>query len=380
MAGVFFIGALIMRGIFLYLLVLIAVIVGVYQQNAGQDNNINLATVTKADNSRVVIQGVARLGDQLVSVETYSGKTYQIHNLLTGAMEYDEFYQQGNWVIISEQGTRAALVSIMRMHVIFLLAIALCIALLFYAKKVGAKAILSFAGSILIIFELLIPGLVAGYSPIFITCLTVLALSSLIILSVAGWTTKGKSALAGTMIGLMVTTVLCTLVGEWMHIDGMNQPLAQPLFFEESMSLDMLGVFYAAVIIGASGAAMDVAMEMSATMEELKHHCPEIERKELLKSGIRVGNVVIGTMTTTLLLAYAGGFLTLMMLFVSRGNDLMQILNMKLVTSEMARILIGSLSLIIVAPITAYIASWMFTHQEMPQHKRSQLSQKLERI
>lgn len=369
-----------MRGIFLYLLVLIAVIVGVYQQNAGQDNNINLATVTKADNSRVVIQGVARLGDQLVSVETYSGKTYQIHNLLTGAMEYDEFYQQGNWVIISEQGTRAALVSIMRMHVIFLLAIALCIALLFYAKKVGAKAILSFAGSILIIFELLIPGLVAGYSPIFITCLTVLALSSLIILSVAGWTTKGKSALAGTMIGLMVTTVLCTLVGEWMHIDGMNQPLAQPLFFEESMSLDMLGVFYAAVIIGASGAAMDVAMEMSATMEELKHHCPEIERKELLKSGIRVGNVVIGTMTTTLLLAYAGGFLTLMMLFVSRGNDLMQILNMKLVTSEMARILIGSLSLIIVAPITAYIASWMFTHQEMPQHKRSQLSQKLERI
>lgn len=165
-----------------------------------------------------------------------------------------------------------------------------------------------------------------------------------------------------------------------MHIDGMNQPLAQPLFFEESMSLDMLGVFYAAVIIGASGAAMDVAMEMSATMEELKHHCPEIERKELLKSGIRVGNVVIGTMTTTLLLAYAGGFLTLMMLFVSRDNDLMQILNMKLVTSEMARILIGSLSLIIVAPITAYTASWMFTHQEMPQHKRSQLSQKLERI
>lgn len=352
-----------MRGILLYLCVLIAVITSVYQSNEGQDNSINIATVTHVDDSRVIIQGIARLGDQLVTVKTYDDKTYHIHNLLTGAMEYDEYYQQGNWVIISESGERAALISIMRMHVIFLLAITLCIALLFYAKRVGLKAILSFAGSILIIFELLIPGLVAGFSPILITSLTAFALSSLIILSVAGWTTKGKSALAGTMIGLMVTTLLCTFVGEWMHIDGMNQPLAQPLFFEEGMSLDMLGIFYAAVIIGASGAAMDIAMEMSATMEELKHHCPGITRRALLTSGIRVGNAVIGTMTTTLLLAYAGGFLTLMMLFASRGNNLMQILNMKLVTSEIARILIGSLSLIIVAPITAYIASWMFTRE-----------------
>lgn len=353
-----------MRGISLYLLVLFAIFTLSFQCGTDKkSDSISLATVTKTDNSRVVIQGVARLGDQLVTVKTLDHKTYHIRNLLAGALEYDEFYKKGNWVIISENGKKTALISILRMHIILLLTAILCAALLLYAKKVGKKAIFSFIGSVIIIFKLLIPGLMAGSSPILITSLTVLALSSLIILSVAGWTTKGKAALSGTMTGLFVTTFLCIIVGKWMHIDGMNQPLAQPLFFEEGMRLDMLGIFYAAVIIGASGAAMDIAMEMSATMEELKRHCPHIERRELLKSGIRVGNAVIGTMTTTLLLAYAGGFLTLMMLFASRGNNMIQILNMKLVTSEMARILIGSLSLIIVAPITAYIASWMFTRE-----------------
>jgi len=64
-------------------------------------------------------------------------------------------------------------------------------------------------------------------------------------------------------------------------------------------------------------------------------------------------------MTTTLLLAYSGGFLTLLMLFISRETSLIQILNMKLVASEIARTLIGSLSLVIVAPLTAWIACKM---------------------
>jgi len=237
---------------------------------------------------------------------------------------------------------------------------------LHYAKRVGLFALLSFIGSIFIVFGILIPGLLAGYSPILITSLTVLVLSSMIILSVAGWTNKGKAALSGTVIGLIFTTVLCIIVGKLLHLDGMTQPLAQPLLFENGMQLNMVGILYAAIMVGASGAAMDVAMEMAATMEEIKYNSPMITRHNLLTSGLRVGNAVIGTMTTTLLLAYAGGFLTLLMLFVSRGNSLMQILNMKLVASEITRTLIGSLALIIVGPTTAWIASMMLTRHDQP--------------
>ena len=354
-----------MRGMSLFLLVLIAA--GFYafigQPSSGQTPSHNIATVISVNNERVTIIGTGRLGDQQLTVELKNGTQVQLQNLLTGALEFDEFYQPGDHVVVAEMDGRYSLVARYRLPILIALTLAFAIGLLAYARKVGLYALLSFIGSIGIIFGLLIPGLLAGFAPLLITGLTVVVLSSMIILSVAGWTYKGKAALSGTVIGLIFTLLLCVAVGKLLHLDGMTQPVAQALLFENGMRLNMVGILYAAILIGASGAAMDVAMEMAATMEEIKFNSPDISRSQLMKSGLRVGNAVIGTMTTTLLLAYAGGFLTLLMLFASRGNSLMQILNMKLIASEITRTLIGSIALIIVAPTTAWIASLMLTKE-----------------
>lgn len=150
----------------------------------------------------------------------------------------------------------------------------------------------------------------------------------------------------------------------------MNQPLAQSVVFSSFMSINILDIFYAAIVIGASGAAMDIAMDMTATIEELKLHNPDISRKSLIKSGFNVGRSVIGTMTTTLLLAYSGGFLTLMILFMERNTTILQILNMKMVTSEVIKIIIGSIGLVVVAPITTYIASFIYSAKEKSSEKK----------
>ncbi|SHO56662.1 YibE/F family protein [Vibrio quintilis] len=354
-----------MRGLILMCAVLIAgaLFGAVFHSGDGQLSH-QIGEVVSVNNDRVTIIGTARVGDQQLTVRLGQNQQVKTANLLTGAMEYDEFYQVGDKVVVAEQHDRYHVVALFRLPVLIGLMILFSVGLLGYARRVGLYSLLSFIGSIAIIFGLLIPGLLAGFSPILITCLTVIVLSSMIILSVAGWTYKGKAALSGTVIGLIVTTVLCIVVGKMLHLDGMTQPLAQPLLFENEMRLDMAGILYAAILVGASGAAMDVAMEMAATMEEIQYNSPEISRMNLLKSGLRVGNAVIGTMTTTLLLAYAGGFLTLLMLFTTRGNSLMQILNMKLVASEICRTLIGSMALIIVAPATAWIASLMLTRQK----------------
>ena len=357
-----------MRGISLVLAVLIATTLYSFIYNSNSDPLLShqIANVVSVNNERVTIIGTARLGDQKLTIELDNNHQVDVQNLLTGALEYDEFYEVGDTVVVAEKNNRYHVVALFRLPVLIGLMLLFAIGLLSYAKRVGLFALLSFIGSIFIVFGILIPGLLAGYSPILITSLTVLVLSSMIILSVAGWTNKGKAALSGTVIGLIFTTVLCIIVGKLLHLDGMTQPLAQPLLFENGMQLNMVGILYAAIMVGASGAAMDVAMEMAATMEEIKYNSPMITRHNLLTSGLRVGNAVIGTMTTTLLLAYAGGFLTLLMLFVSRGNSLMQILNMKLVASEITRTLIGSLALIIVGPTTAWIASMMLTRHDQP--------------
>lgn len=353
-----------MRGIILAFTILIAgAFYALIFNNDNAQSSHHIGQVVSVDNTRVTIIGTARLGDQKVAVRLDDDLEVNVINLLTGALEYDEFYTVGDHVVVAQQGERYHLVALFRLPVLIGLIVLFAAGLLGYARKVGAYSLLSFVGSVAIIFGLLIPGLLAGISPILISSLTVAVLSSMIILSVAGWTYKGKAALSGTIIGLIVTTGLCIVVGKLLHLDGMTQPLAQPLLFENGMRLDMVGILYAAILVGASGAAMDVAMEMAATMEEIKYNSPDISRLNLLTSGLRVGNAVIGTMTTTLLLAYTGGFLTLLMLFTTRGNDLMQILNMKLVAAEICRTLVGSMALIIVAPTTAWIASYMLTNQ-----------------
>jgi uncharacterized membrane protein len=366
-----------MRGITLSLVVVLAAAFYSFINPSNSTSELThlVAEVISVNNERVTIIGTAKLGDQKLNIKLDNGQKVEVTNLLTGALEYDEFYRAGDKVLMVEKGNRYHVISLYRLPVLIGLLAIFTVLLLAYARKVGFYSLLSFIGSIFLIFALLIPGLLAGYNPILITTLTVLVLSSMIILSVAGWTYKGKAALSGTVVGLLFTTGLCMFTGQLLHLDGMTQPLAQPLLFENSMQLDMVGILYAAIIVGASGAAMDVAMEMAATMEEIKFNSPSISRNNLLKSGLKVGNAVIGTMTTTLLLAYAGGFLTLLMLFASRGNSLMQILNMKLIASEVMRTLIGSIALIIVAPTTAWIASGMLSKNDkkVKQIKQEQL-------
>lgn len=329
----------------------------------------SIGRVVTVDNSDAIVQGISKVGCQHLAVEVltgkHKGKILEINNLLSGSIEYDEFYIEKDKVLMAVLENNGKLdgkvLSLLRIEKVAGLAFIFVVLLIIYARKVGFKSLLSFAGSIIIIWKYLIPALRKGENVFIITVFTLILLSALIIFLVAGFTRKGFSAFLGTMSGLFVTAALTFLFGDTFRIDGMNQPLAQSVVFSSFMSINILDIFYAAIVIGASGAAMDIAMDMTATIEELKIHNPDISRKALIKSGFNVGRSVIGTMTTTLLLAYSGGFLTLMMLFMERNTTILQILNMKMVTSEIIKIIIGSIGLVVVAPITTYIASFIYS-------------------
>jgi len=332
-----------------------------FGRTGAQSNEI--AEVILVDNSDATIIGANRIGRQQLQLKILTGaqqgRIYPGQSLLTGAMEFDEYYQAGDTVlvVVDNHKQQIRVLSHFRLPLLAALFGVFAIGLLVYARGIGLRSLLSFGGSVIIIWGVLIKGILGGYPLFPVAAITCMALACLIILSVGGLTLKALSALLGTLVGLGVTSVLCLTIGAWLHLDGMSQPLAQQLYFETGMKLDLLGILYVSVIVGASGAAMDVAMEMAATIEELKLQNPSMDRTQLLRSGFKVGNAVIGTMTTTLLLAYSGSFLTLVLIFASRGADLVQVLNMKIIAAEISRTLIGSISLVMVAPITAFIAS-----------------------
>jgi uncharacterized membrane protein len=104
---------------------------------------------------------------------------------------------------------------------------------------------------------------------------------------------------------------------------------------------------------------MDLSMDIAAGIDEVALHNPGLSRKKLFMSGLRIGRSVVGTMTTTLLLAYSGGYLTLLMAFAAQGTPPLVFLNSTVVSAEVVKTLVGSFGLVLVAPFTALTAAYL---------------------
>ena len=109
---------------------------------------------------------------------------------------------------------------------------------------------------------------------------------------------------------------------------------------------------------------MDVSVDISSALHEIVQKSPSISRRELIDSGFTIGRSIMGTMTTTLLLAYSGGYIGLLMVFMAQGTPVENILNLKYVSSEILHTIIGSFGLITVAPFTAVAAGLLFAHPQ----------------
>lgn len=121
----------------------------------------------------------------------------------------------------------------------------------------------------------------------------------------------------------------------------------------------------ASIFIGSSGAIMDLAVDITSAVNEVIENCPTISKWEAIRSGIHVGKAAMGTMTTTLLLAYSGGYVALLMVFMAQGTPILNILNYKYVAAEILHTIVGSFGLITVAPFTAMTAGILLTRNKV---------------
>jgi uncharacterized membrane protein len=178
---------------------------------------------------------------------------------------------------------------------------------------------------------------------------------------IGGWCKKGLIAFSGGFLGILLTCIMAVLFSPSFFLNGSVRPFAKTVLMKVSMDLDITQIFIAGIFIACSGAVMDLAMDISAALCEIKKHHPEIKFQELLRSGLHVGRAVIGTMTTTLLLAYSGGFTTLLMFFMSQGLDVKVMLNSSFLSAEILNTFVGSFGLVMVAPFTALVGSLLLS-------------------
>ena len=322
------------------------------------------AKVLKVDNSDVRTSGLSHIGHQELEVNILDGK-YAGHDLratnnLIGNTALENLYNKDDIIMaaIIEKNNKIEHVKAADLYrqdsLLFLFGI-FVIALLLYAGAIGVKALISFILTVFILWEVLVQRILDGSSPLITTTYTIFLMSAVIIFLVAGVNRKGISAFIGTICGLFITLFVTFIFGSKVGLFGLTQPYVNSLIFSGYYHLDTRQIFYSAIILGASGACMDIAMDIAASMDEVKNKKPDISPIELIRSGFTVGRHVIGTMATTLLLAYSGGYLTLLLLFKVKEPSIMRMINMKIVAAEIMRTLVGSIGLVLVAPITAIV-------------------------
>ncbi len=328
------------------------------------------AEVIAVDNSLVEQHGLVKFGSQKLTVRLlnpkYKGAVYQANNEMRAQMELDKQFAPGDTAVVILQATddpqNTVLVAQDHFRIGWGLALfaGFCILLCWFGGWTGAKALFSFLFSCLMIWKAVIPLVLRGWSASWLIFASVCVLTAVIVYLVAGVSRKGIAAFAGSSAGIFAGLAMAHIFTRVMKINGATQPYVQTLFYSGYEKLDIQDVFIGAMILACSGAVMDLAMDISAGVEELAHHNPELPAAELIKSGLRIGRSVVGTMTTTLLLAYSGGYITMLMMFASQGTAPLDFLNSTLVSAEVVKTLIGSFSLVLVAPFTAVFAGWLF--------------------
>lgn len=237
--------------------------------------------------------------------------------------------------------------------------------LILIGGKQGIKAVVGLIFTILCIVFVLIPFCLKGYSPVPVTCLVILITNIACYALIGGVQTKTVTACAGSMCGVLIAAILAYIAEMLTGITTFQMDEAEALLLlKAEHPLKMRGLFISGILIASMGAVMDIAMSIASAMEELHIHKPELSFKELFRSGMNIGKDAMGTMANTLVLAFAGTSLNMMILIYSYGVSFIQLMNTDFVAIEVIRAVAGSMGIVLTVPFVAAISAAAY-HQKI---------------
>jgi uncharacterized membrane protein len=189
------------------------------------------------------------------------------------------------------------------------------------------------------------------------------AVSLIVFRIIGGKSIKSLSAAIGTLLGVAIAGILAFAVGRMIHLTGMSSEESRILLYSMNIKIDYQGLLFGSILLGALGAVMDIGMSIASAVDEVRKVHPEANFKNLFNAGMNVGRDVMGTMSNTLILAYTGSSLPLLLLLVANKMSLSKILNLEMIASEAVRALAGSIGLVLCIPITALVSALLYSEK-----------------
>ncbi len=241
---------------------------------------------------------------------------------------------------------------------IMLLAAVFGVLMVVIGRSKGARSLIGLAFAIFLIACFMLPAFYHGYPVLPVTLAVVLAITVSSMTLLNGVSRKTAVAIVATMCGVVVAAVFYMVFAAVLHVSGYNMEAAEDLIFIRQRAGFQLGdVLFTCVLVASLGAVLDMTMSVTTALFEMKQVQPEVGRRALFHSGMAMGRDMIGTMSQTLILAFAGGAITTLLSLFTYGTQGMQLLNSDYLTLEIFQSLIGSLAVILSVPLASLFSA-----------------------
>ena len=310
----------------------------------------------------------ARVGQQTVVVEMTSGEKKGQNLVTTSSAGYlfGAACTVGMRVIVLQSVAGDTVVTSIycmeRTAVVLGFAVLYILALCLVGGKQGVKGAMGLIFTFASILFIYLPLVYLGYSPFWVSVLICALSTAVTMYFIGGATRKTLCATAGTLAGVIIAGVTATIFSRMSGITGWNVSDIESLMtLYQTDGIQVGGLLFSGLLISALGAVMDVAMSISSAMQELCDQRPDITRLELMKAGMRVGRDMMGTDSNTLILAFAGTSLSMLVLDYAYDLPFLQIINSNNIGIAVMQGLSGSFGIVLSVPATVLLAAWIYT-------------------
>lgn len=309
-----------------------------------------------------VVQGRYR-GTQKLRVKILEGKykdtEFEVYNTLSSL--HSNFAYKGLKAVFTlrESGGKTAvwLYNLKRNSHVFALLGLFFAALILLGRGQGLKSALGLVFTCVLIVTVLIPALFAGFPPVPVSIGLVSIMTIVSFILISGFTRKTYTAIAGTVSGITIAGIISAIVSYSAQLSGVNMEGGEQLLnLAPDYNLKLDGLLFTSILIASLGAVMDVSMSIASSMQEMLAVNPRLSKKELFRSGLTVGKDITGTMSNTLILAFAGSSLPLVMMIWGYSMSFTQFINIPRIVIEVMHGISGSIGIIAAVPCTALAA------------------------
>lgn len=293
----------------------------------------------------------------------YKGESVTVDNYFSAL--YNVNVSRGDKVSVridtSEKGYSVSIYNYYRVPKLIACVVFFFLLLVLIGGRQGAKSAVGLSFTMVCIIWLLLPLSLKGFSPLLTTIVIITICNVLHFALIAGVDKKMLSATIGSVSGVLAGATFSMIAQSIMNVTTYQMDEAETLILVMTTTdLDMRHLFLCGVLIACMGAVMDVAMSIASAVSEVHLVNPELDRKKLFLSGMNIGKDAMGTMANTLILAFAGGSLNMILLIYSYGVSFQQLMNTDFIAIELIQSIAGSIGIICTVPIAAFVAAFVY--------------------